>query len=280
LSIMPELPEVETIRRQLAPSLTGQRIRAVRVTRSRAIRAHATADGFRALLLGRTILALHRRGKALLLLLDGDRSLLVRLGMSGQLALAHADTPVVPHTHVVLELSDGRELRYIDPRTFGQMAVVAGHDPAAMRELAHYGPEPLDEAFTVEHLAGVMAGKGTSVEAVLMDQTQVVGIGKIYADESCFLAGVDPRRAARSLTRDEVTRLHAAVRDVLARAIACRGTSGQDSAYRDAHGELGDFQCHLTVYQRAGQPCRVCGTLIEYRPFQGRRVHFCPHCQR
>ncbi|OPZ86536.1 MAG: Formamidopyrimidine-DNA glycosylase [bacterium ADurb.Bin429] len=277
---MPELPEVETIRLQLAPRVTGERIRAVRVTRTRAIRAHASAGEFRALLLHRTILDIRRRGKALLLLLNGDCSLLVRLGMSGQLVLADADAPVTPHTHVMLELSDGRELRYIDPRTFGQMAVVAGHDPAAMKELAHYGPEPLGDAFTTEHLVGVMAGKGTSVEAVLMDQTKVVGIGKIYADESCFLAGIDPRRAARSLSYDEVIRLRAAVRDVLTRAIACRGTSGHDSAYRDAHGELGNFQCHLNVYQRAGQPCRVCGTLVEYRPFQGRRIHFCPHCQR
>jgi formamidopyrimidine-DNA glycosylase len=277
---MPELPEVETIRRQLAPHCAGRRIIAVRVSRLRAIRAHASTEAFAALLDGRTIIEVGRRGKALLFPLDGDRSLLVRLGMSGQVILADPTDPVAPHTHVVLTLDDGREVRYIDPRTFGQMAVVAGHDPDAMIELAHYGPEPLGDAFTVETLTHALAGRSISVEAVLMDQTKVVGIGKIYADESCFLAGVDPRRAASTLTHDEIGRLHAAIRAVLALAIECRGTSGADSAYRDAHGGLGDFQCRLHVYQRVGEPCRVCGTPIEFRPFQGRRLHFCPRCQR
>lgn len=277
---MPELPEVETIRRQLALRCTGRRLTAVRVTRLRAIRAHASAGEFAALLDGRAILEIGRRGKALLLRLDGDRSLLIRLGMSGQVILADSANPVAPHTHVVLTLDDGSEIRYIDPRTFGQMAVVAGHDPDRMIELAHYGPEPLGDAFTVDVLAHALAGRAVSVEAVLMDQTKVVGIGKIYADESCFLAGIDPRRAASTLTPAEIARLYTAIREVLELAIACRGTSGADSAYRDAHGGLGDFQCRLHVYQRAGMPCRVCGTPVEFRPFQGRRMHFCPHCQR
>lgn len=276
---MPELPEVETIRRQIAPHVTGQRISAARVMRDRAVRAHYP-DEFIARVTGHTILTVDRRGKALLLLLDNDTAILVRLGMSGQLLVVDPDAALAPHTHVVLSLANGQELRFIDPRTFGQMAVVEGHDPDRMAELAHYGPEPLGDAFTVEVLAAALAGKRTTVEAVLMDQTKVVGIGKIYADEACFLAHVDPRRTADSLTREEITRLHAAIREVLAHAIACRGTSTQDAAYRDAHGEVGGFQCQLHVYQRAGLPCRVCGTLVEYRPFQGRRLHFCPHCQR
>lgn len=276
---MPELPEVETIRRQLAPDCREQRIEQVRVTRQRAVRAHASAQEFIALLAGRLILDVQRRGKALLLLLDADRSLLVRLGMSGQLLLTDATDPIAPHTHVILTLTDGREIRYVDPRTFGQMAVVAGHDPRAMIELAHYGPEPLSDDFTIDALAYAVAGRTVSIEAVLMDQTKVVGIGKIYADEACFRANIDPRRAAATLTRAEVNCLHGAIREVLSEAIACRGTSSADSAYRDAHGGVGDFQCRLNVYQRAGQPCRVCGTLIEYRPFQGRRLHFCPRCQ-
>jgi formamidopyrimidine-DNA glycosylase len=277
---MPELPEVETIRRQLAPHVAGRRITAVQVGRARAVRAHAAPEEFIARLQGRRICELTRRGKALLFLLEGDRSLLVRLGMSGQLVLADPADPLVPHTHVRLSLDDGRELRFIDPRTFGQMAVVDGHDPDHMIELGHYGPEPLSDAFTPAVLAAAMAGKAASVQAVLMDQTKVVGVGKIYADEACFLARVDPRRPAGSLTAEEIGRLHAAVREVLEASIACRGTSSKDSAYRDAHGGLGNFQCQLNVYQRAGQPCRACGTLVEYRPFQGRRMHFCPHCQR
>lgn len=248
--------------------------------RDRAVRAHRSPDEFVMLVQGRRILDVRRRGKALLLPLDNDRSILIRLGMSGQVVIVTPDTPLAPHTHVVLDLENGRELRYIDPRTFGQMAVVDGHNPDRMIELGHYGVEPLGEEFTPEALRGILAGKTALIQAVLMDQTKVVGIGKIYADESCFLAGIDPRRRAESMRPDEVVRLHTAIREVLTHAIAARGTSGHDGAYRDAGGELGGFQHQLHVYQRANQPCRVCGTLIEYRPFQGRRMHYCPHCQQ
>lgn len=262
------------------PLVRGQQISYVRVTRMRAIRAHRAPDDFIALVIDRTILDVRRRGKALLLPLDNDRSILIRLGMSGQLVVTDPQAPLIPHTHVVLGLANEKELRYIDPRTFGQMAVVDGHEPDRMIELGHYGCEPLDKAFTPDVLRAAMAGKKALVQAVLMDQSKVVGIGKIYADESCFLAAIDPRRTADSLTSLEIDKLHAAIRDVLTRAIAARGTSGLDGAYRDADGSLGDFQHSLHVYQRAGLPCRVCGTLVEYRPFQGRRMHFCPHCQK
>lgn len=277
---MPELPEVETIRRQLEPRVLNRRIETARVTHPRAVRAHGKISDFITRVTGREILVLQRRGKALLFLLDNDTSLLVRLGMSGRLLLNDPQDPPSPHTHVVLTLSDGSELRFIDPRTFGQMAVVTGHDPDRMIELGHYGVEPLDDAFTPEALVMMMAGKQALVQAVLMDQTKIAGVGKIYADEACFLAGVDPRRQAKTLTSEEIARLHAAVREVLKRAIASRGTSTLDAAYRDASGETGGFQHHLHVYQRVNQPCRRCGTLVEYRPFQGRRMHFCPHCQR
>jgi formamidopyrimidine-DNA glycosylase len=278
---MPELPEVETIRRQIAPAVTQQRILAVRVSRARAVRAHRTPEEFIRRVSGRTILDARRRGKVLLLPLDDGDSLLVRLGMSGQLTVADPATPRAAHTHVVLSLANGQELRYIDPRTFGQVAVVHGHDPERMIELGHYGYEPLgDASFTPDALAALMAGKRALVQAVLMDQTKVVGIGKIYADESCFLAGIDPRRTSDTLTRAEIQRLHTAIRDVLERAINARGTSGQDGAYRDARGSLGAFQLQLHVYQRVDQPCRICGTPVEYRPFQGRRMHFCPSCQK
>jgi len=277
---MPELPEVETIRRQVLPLVKGQQIIAARVGRARAVRAHCCPEEFIALVTGHSILDVRRRGKALLFLLDGETSMLVRLGMSGQVVACDATAPVAAHTHVVLSLENGRELRYIDPRTFGQVAVVEGHDPDRMTEFAHYGCEPLDDAFTVAALHAVLAGKHALVQAVLMDQTKIAGIGKIYADEACFLAGINPLRMASSLSDDETKRLHAAIRDVLSRAVAARGTSAQDAAYRDADGSLGEFQNQLHVYQRANQPCRQCGTLVEYRPFQGRRMHFCPHCQR
>lgn len=277
---MPELPEVETIRRQLAPAVTGRAIVAAQVTRLRAVRAHATCEEFVARVVGRRILDVHRRGKALLFLLDDGQSILARLGMSGRMMTTAPDDPRPPHTHVVLSLDDGREVRYIDPRTFGQMAVVDGHDPDRMIELGHYGPEPLGEAFTVDALRAALAGKQALVQAILMDQTKVAGIGKIYADEACFLAGVSPLRTAASLTEEEIATLHAAIREVLTRAIEARGTSGADNAYRDTGDNPGEFQHQLHVYQRVDQPCRRCGTRIEYRPFQGRRMHFCPHCQR
>lgn len=277
---MPELPEVETIRRQIAPFVLNAEITAVRVTRARAIRAHRSSAEFITLVSHHRIVDTRRRGKALLLLLDNDSAILVRLGMSGRLTVTDPDTPPATHTHVVLALSNGKELRFIDPRTFGQMAVVTGHDPDRMLELGHYGVEPLDDAFTPAALREILAGKQMLIQAALMDQTKIAGIGKIYADEACFLARIHPERKAGSLDADEVTRLHAAIRDVLNRAIDSRGTSTLDAAYRDAGGEKGGFQQHLHVYQRQGQPCRVCGTLIEYSPFQGRRMHFCPQCQK
>lgn len=276
---MPELPEVETIRRQLAPYVAGQRVLVAHVHHPRATRAHASSAAFIALVTGRTILEAQRRGKALLFPLDGERTLLVRLGMSGRLLLVSPETPVAAHTHVVLELAGAMELRYVDPRTFGQVAVVDGHDPADMIELGHYGVEPLSDAFTVDVLRAALAGKSTLIQAVLMDQTKIAGIGKIYADEACFQAGIHPVRTAGSVTTAEAVRLHAAIRDVLTRAIAARGTSSLDAAYRDAAGNEGGFQHQLHVYQQVGRPCRACGTLIEYRPFQGRRMHFCPRCQ-
>lgn len=276
---MPELPEVETIRRQLMPFVLHQTIIDARASHLRAVRAHPSTGDFVAGVMGREILDILRRGKALLILLNDDTSILVRLGMSGQLILADPADPLAPHTHVVLKLSGGKEIRYIDPRTFGQMAVLAGHDPAKMPELSHYGPEPLGDEFTVDALRRIMRVKAT-IQAVLIDQSKVVGIGKIYADEACFAAGIHPERRAETLTEEEIIRLHTAIREVLARAVEARGTSGKDAAYRDAHGDIGNFQQQLNVYQRADQPCRVCGTPIEYRPFQGRRIHFCPRCQR
>lgn len=277
---MPELPEVETIRQQICSQLCGRVVCNAQVLRARAVRAHESPAVFIEAILGRTILEVQRRGKVILLPLDNHTTLLARLGMSGQLQISSADIPLLAHTYVILSFDNAAELRYIDPRTFGQMAVVAGHDPYKMAELSHYGVEPLGDEFSAELLARLLAGKKALIQAVLMDQRFVVGIGKIYADESCFLAGIDPRRSAASLNEIEVSRLHEAIRTVLTRAIAARGTSGADGAYRDAAGSLGSFQQQLHVYQRAGKPCRVCGTPIEFRPLQGRRMHFCPHCQR
>ena len=164
---MPELPEVETIRGQIAPQICRQRIVSAHVGRSRAVRAHRSPAEFIALVTGRVILDVCRRGKALLLPLEHDRSLLVRLGMSGFLTVKTPETPQAPHTHVILELSNGMELRYIDPRTFGQVAVVDGHDPDRMVELAHYGYEPLDDTFTPTALREVLRGKTTLIQTVL-----------------------------------------------------------------------------------------------------------------
>lgn len=277
---MPELPEVETIRRQIAPLVQGQLIYKAVVHRLRAIRAHGSVEEFTSQVEGKTILEARRRGKVLLLPLDSGDSLLVRLGMSGQVVVTAPDEALRLHTHVILTLGSGKTLRYIDPRTFGQMAVVTGQDPDTMPELSHYGVEPLSEAFTPDALREILHAKKHLIQSVLMDQAKIVGIGKIYADEACFLAGIDPRRQALSLDDAEMTRLHTAIRQVLLQSIEANGTSGKDGAYRDARGSLGEFQFQLFVYQRAGQPCRVCGTPIEFRPLQGRRMHFCPHCQR
>lgn len=270
---MPELPEVETVRRGLAPHLEGHHLRGVRVRDGRL--RWPVADDLDVRLRERRVLALERRGKYLLLRLDKG-SLICHLGMSGSLRLCgEADEPG-KHDHVDLLLDDGRLLRYRDPRRFG--ALLWSANPERHPLLAHLGVEPLSPEFDGASLHALCHGRSTCIKALLMDARRIVGVGNIYANEALFHAGIDPRLAAGGLSRACCARLAEAVRDTLTRAIAAGGSSLRD--FVDGHGEPGYFQQTYFVYGRAREHCRRCdGTIRQVRQ-NGRSTFFCPHCQK
>lgn len=270
---MPELPEVETTRRGLAPRLEGRRLARITV-RNPQLRWPVPAD-LEQQLRGRALHSLSRRGKYLLFDF-GPVTQLVHLGMSGSLRFAAADEPAGLHDHVDWQFDDGTILRLRDPRRFG--AVLWSADPATHALLAHLGPEPLSDAFDGAYLHARSRQRGVAIKQFIMDAQIVVGVGNIYASESLFHAGIRPTTAARRLTRPACDRLVAAIKRVLAAAIAAGGSSLRD--YVHSSGELGYFQLQTRVYDREHAPCKVCSSPIR-RTVQGQRATFyCPVCQR
>ena len=272
---MPELPEVETIRGDLERAIAGRTIQAVRCT-GRCIRRHATAEEFADRLTGRTVAGVERRGKYLLIRLDDADCLVVHLGMSGQLLWAATTDPAPKHTHVVLQF-DGAdaELRYVDPRTFGEVFATAEEAP----ELAHLGIDPLSPSLTPTRLAEMLGARRTRIKALLMDQRFLAGLGNIYTDEILWAAGIRFDRAAHSLSTEDTARLHQAITETLNEAIEHRGSSLADEQYRDLLGEVGGYQSRHNVYARENQPCSRCGAPIARLKWQGRSTFFCLHCQ-
>ncbi len=270
---MPELPEVETVRRGLAPSLIGHRLGAVVIRESR-LRWPVPAD-LEARARGRRILDLRRRGKYLLMRLD-DGWLICHLGMSGNLRLMPADTPLLKHDHIDLFLDDGQVLRYRDPRRFGALLWTA--DPASHPLIASLGVEPLSDDFDGPHLHALCRGRSSAIKQVIMDAHLLVGVGNIYANEALFHAGIDPRAQAGRLSRPRCARLAAAIKEILARAIEAGGSTLRD--FVDGHGNPGWFQQTYRVYGRAGQPCAICGGPIHTLRQGARTTCYCPHCQR
>ena len=271
---MPELPEVETTRRGLAPHVRGRRIRALKVYERR-LRWPVPA-GLAGKLAGRRIVATGRRGKYLLLKLDSG-ALIVHLGMSGNLRLVRSDSPRVPHDHFDLVLDSGTALRFNDPRRFGSLLYVRG-DPLAHRLLAHLGPEPLSRGFDAAYLRRITRGRRVAVKQLLMNSRLVVGVGNIYASEALFRARIRPQRAARSLTLAEAARLVRAVRAVLRSAIRAGGTTLRD--YLRTDGSPGYFRQRLYVYERGGKPCRRCGKPVRAITQGQRSTYYCPGCQK
>ena len=279
---MPELPEAETIRSQLAEHITGCTITRVQVTLPRIVRDHRSPREFTRLVQGRTILSVDRRGKALVFTLNHDRpaTMMIRLGMSGQLLVNNPKDERLDHTHIIFSLDDGRELRFVDVRQFGSAQAWPHHDWGKIPELAAYGPEPFSDGFTLGCFSQALKRRSTKLKAALMDQKLIAGIGNIYADEICFEARIHPERRANSLTKPQLERLYAAIPTVLRRAIKHMGTSAEDETYTDVFGNPGSFQRMLWVYRRTDQPCRVCRTPIKRSVLQNRGVHFCPKCQK
>jgi formamidopyrimidine-DNA glycosylase len=270
---MPELPEVETIRRSLAPRVVGQRISRVLV-RERRLRVKITAD-FESRLSGRRVEAVERRGKYLLLRLDGGTSLLVHLGMSGRLWVRAAGVASELHDHVEIGFEPGFVVVFNDPRRFGLMRI---GESDAFGELRAVGEDPLSSRWSEDDWRRRLRHRRLPIKNLLMDQRVLAGIGNIYANEMLHRAGIRPRRRANRLKRREIARLSAAMRDVLEAAVRLGGSSISD--YRDAEGREGYFQTHHAVYDRAGEPCPGCCTAIRRVVLSGRSSFYCPKCQR
>ena len=276
---MPELPEVETIRRDLAPRLGGRTIVEAWVApNAPKLVQGEPPDAFCRRLTGRAIRELDRRGKYLLVRLDGGLTWIVHLRMTG--ALIHSRDGCESLTgesrflRARFKLDDGGALCYVDLRKLGTMWLV--DDEAAV--VGKLGPEPLGEAFTPDELRARLARRAAPVKAVLLDQAAVAGVGNIYADEALFEAGIRPSKQARRLSRPAVERLHGAVRKVLTEALSDRGSSFRD--YVDAEGEQGMHQLRVKVFRRTGEPCYACGAAIKRVKVGGRSTHYCPKCQR
>jgi len=277
---MPELPEVETIRRDLDREIVDRRIKTVEVKAHRSVRRHRTSKDFIGRLEGRKVKAVIRKGKYLLIKLDDGNVLVVHLGMSGQLLRASPKDPVERHTHVTITFSQGGQLRFVDPRTFGELFVTApDHLAAEVPELAHLGFDPLEQAMSWTNFAGLLQARKTKLKPLLMDQKFIAGIGNIYADEILFAAGLRHDRSSESLTAQEVRRLYRAMVETLQDAIKHRGSSLADEQYRDLFGEVGDFQTLHKVYDREGHACRRCRSPIVRIRSNGRSTFFCEQCQ-
>jgi formamidopyrimidine-DNA glycosylase len=271
---MPELPEVETTRRGVAPLLEGRRVLAVEVREPR-LRQPVPA-ALPALLTGQRLRAVARRAKYLLFDF-GAGTLLVHLGMSGSLRVVPREAPRLPHDHVEIDFGPRHALRLRDPRRFGLMLWTVG-DPLAHPLLAHLGPEPFDIAFDTDYLATLADGRRGAVKNFIMDAHVVVGVGNIYASEALFRAGIHPARATGRVSRARYESLIGHVRDVLGEAIEAGGTTLRDFVRND--GEPGYFRHNLKVYGRAGEPCVGCGEPIRQRVIGQRSSFFCPRCQR
>ncbi len=282
---MPELPEVETLRRGLEAAVVGRRVCSVALFGERTVRRQDPAQ-LVAALSGRLVSGAARWGKYLVVPLgggagdEGGEALVVHLRMSGQLLHVGAGAPLAHHTRALIGLDDGSELRFVDPRTFGELfvadALEASGRPSA---LAALGPDPLVDGIDADRLAALAKRRRCALKTLLLDQKVLAGIGNIYADEILFRAGLRPARAACSLAPVEHGRLVAAIGEVLAAAVAARGSTLSDARYLDLGGAPGSYQEHHAVYARTGAPCLGCGTPVTRVRVAGRSAHFCRSCQ-
>lgn len=270
---MPELPEVETTRRGIAPAILGRRVVSV-VVREPRLRWRVASD-LASAVTNQTVRDVRRRAKYLLIDLDSG-SLILHLGMSGNLRALPPETPTITHDHVDIVFDSGVCLRFNDPRRFGSLHFSASPDQhPLLRKLA---PEPLGDDFNGDYLAKTARRRKVAIKQFVMNSQVVVGVGNIYASESLFRAGIRPRRAAGRITREELARLATAIKDVLHDAIRAGGTTLRD--YVNADGNSGYFRQKLYVYEREGQSCRNCRTLIRQLTQGGRSTYFCPSCQK
>ena len=272
---MPELPEVETIARDVRPLLVGERIARAHVHKPDILR-RIRRPAFQRALAGRTIVSVGRRAKHLVLLLDDDRRLIIQPRMTGSLRVDANGARRDPYDVLTFDLGSGARMRFRDVRRLGVVLLLTPQAWAAYD--AAIGPEPLERAFTPRRFAEVLSGARVAVKKAIMDQRRLAGVGNIYASEACWIAMIDPSRSAHLLSAADIERLHAAIVQVLRRAVEGRGTTVRD--YRTGTGEPGNYQGRLAVYERAGEPCLRCGTRIALTwALDGRSTYFCHRCQ-
>lgn len=280
---MPELPEVEVVRRGLAEHVTGRTIANVDVLHPRAVRRHGDGPGFAAAIRDRTMICVSRRGKYLWMPLDDGRALVAHLGMSGQLLIQPDDAPDERHLRVRIRFERQPQLRFIDQRTFGGLFVdelvpddAGGQVPAGV---AHIARDPLDPAFDDEAFIRSARASTSGIKRLLLDQSVISGIGNIYADESLWRTGIHGERPAARIAPARLRDLLGHARDVMSGALAAGGTSF-DSLYVNVNGSSGYFSRSLDAYGREGEPCHRCGTAIRRQSFMNRSSYSCPRCQR
>jgi formamidopyrimidine-DNA glycosylase len=278
-----ELPEVEVMRRDLEKDVVGLRIKDAEVKSSknamRVIRRHKTRKDFTSRLVGHKVAKVERRGKYILMTLDSGDVLVVHFGMSGQFHRGTGRVGLPPHTHVVLTFQQRGDLRYVDPRTFGELFVSDGDELGKVKELQHLAIDPLDQVFTWPTFQYLLADRASKMKQLLMDQKFIAGLGNIYSDEVLFHAGIRFDRMSDALSSQEVRRLYRAIQEIVQEAIKLRGTTLDDEAYVDLFGNPGGYGVELKVYGRAGLPCRRCRTPIESVKISQRSSFYCPQCQ-
>ena len=277
---MPELPEVETIRRELERDIVGKRVKTVKVDNMRSIRRHKSKRGFASRLEGTKVTNVDRRGKYLLVGLDSEEVLVVHLRMSGQLLRAANKDKMPDHTHVVITFTQTGQLRFRDPRTFGEMFVTTPDDlTKELPELNELGVDPVDAPISWTDFARMLVSRSVKLKPLLMDQKFIAGIGNIYSDEILFQAGLRHDRLSDSLSTQEIRRLYRALVETLHDAIKYRGSTLSDQQYVDTKGRPGEYQDHHQVYDREGQPCSRCRAEVVREKFSNRSTFFCDQCQ-
>ncbi|MDX1920168.1 MAG: bifunctional DNA-formamidopyrimidine glycosylase/DNA-(apurinic or apyrimidinic site) lyase [Candidatus Caenarcaniphilales bacterium] len=275
---MPELPEVETVRKGLEQKIVGKKILKVTVRRDKTIEG-VTAREFEEKLQGQSFRSIQRRAKYLFLVMESGLTVIVHLKMSGNFLSHEPSVPLPVHTHVVFSLSDGKELRFKDLRAFGRMTLHNSFEEALKQgTIPKLAPEPLQEAFTLGHFKAKLKKFSSPIKPILLDQTKLVsGVGNIYADESLFLSGISPQRKASSIKPKEAESLFNAIKKVIAESIEAGGTSIRD--YVQTDGSIGDYALKLFVYGRKKGNCLVCESPLSYIRLGQRGTHFCPSCQ-
>lgn len=274
---MPELPEVETVRRTLEQLIVGKEIEKVQVLYPKIIKKPEVHEEFSDALKGQCVESIGRRGKFLLLYLT-DLVIVSHLRMEGKYAVHDASDSLEKHTHVLFTFTDGTELRYKDVRKFGTMHLFLKGEEMTALPLGKLGPEPLSDSFTVDYFKSILQKTNRSIKAVTLDQTVVAGVGNIYVDESLFRAKIHPSRVASSLNDEEISALVTEIKATLSEAVERGGSTIR--SYINSQGQIGMFQLQILVYGKEGEECPECGTAIEKGKVAGRGTHFCPTCQK